>query len=155
MITYEGRVYMSHGRSLSLPGPHDTVDGVGDCPVFDHCSYWCNWSHMEAGCLVGFGGLVVDLITIWWWSLFGVPYIGGESGYDLVWCLLNVRLSWLISLVCLIHFWFCRWRSSIGCQEVLRGNPAIAFDCWWESFLFFYLWCLSCCRCKFWCLSSA
>ena len=101
---------------------------------------------------------------IWWFGRwphndlvvipFGVPYIGGESGYDLVWCLLNVRLSWLISLVCLIHFWFCRWRSSIGCQEVLRGNPAIAFDCWWESFLFFYLWCLSC-WCKFWCLGSA
>ena len=60
MIRYEGRVYMSHGRSLSLPGLHDTVDGAGDCPFFDHCSYWCNWSHMEAGCLVG---LVVWSLT--------------------------------------------------------------------------------------------
>ena len=61
MIRYEGRVYMSHGRSLSLPGPHDTVDGVCDGPFFDHCSsYWCNWSHMEAGCLVG---LVVWSLT--------------------------------------------------------------------------------------------
>ena len=29
MITYEGLVYMSHGRSLSLPGPHDTGNGAG------------------------------------------------------------------------------------------------------------------------------
>ena len=27
-----GEVYMSHGRSLSLPGPHDTVDGAGVGP---------------------------------------------------------------------------------------------------------------------------
>ena len=32
MITHEGLVYMSHGRSLSLPGPHDTGDGAGVGP---------------------------------------------------------------------------------------------------------------------------
>ena len=34
MIRYEGRVYMSHGRWLSLPGPHDTVD-IDDGPSID------------------------------------------------------------------------------------------------------------------------
>ena len=38
-ITHEGQVYMSHGRSLSLPGPHDTIDGVGVGPFFDHWIY--------------------------------------------------------------------------------------------------------------------
>ena len=29
IVVLEERVYMVHGRSLSLPGPHDTVGGVG------------------------------------------------------------------------------------------------------------------------------
>ena len=37
---------MVHGRSLSLPGPHDTAGGgVGH---------------------VGVDGFIVDLITVWW-----------------------------------------------------------------------------------------
>ena len=38
MIRYEGRVYMSHGRWLSLPGPHDTVD-VDVGPSIDPWTY--------------------------------------------------------------------------------------------------------------------
>ena len=38
LVIYEGQVYMSHGCSLSLPGPHETVDGAGDGSFFDHCS---------------------------------------------------------------------------------------------------------------------
>ena len=52
MIHMMGRVYMSHGRWLSLPGPHDTVDGIGDCPSIDSCSYGSGGPNMDADCLV-------------------------------------------------------------------------------------------------------
>ena len=30
LVVSEGQVYMSHGCSLSLPGPHDTGDRASD-----------------------------------------------------------------------------------------------------------------------------
>ena len=44
---------MSHGRSLTLPGPHDTVDGVGDCPSLTTVPIGAVGPGMETGCLVG------------------------------------------------------------------------------------------------------
>ena len=61
LITHEGQVYMSHGRSLSLPGPHDTIDGVGVGPFFDR------WIHDPIGPLNGSWLYGYGLI---WWRFF-------------------------------------------------------------------------------------
>jgi hypothetical protein len=52
LITHEGQVYMSHGRSLSLPGPHDTVDGAGVGPYLTIGSTIQLVRCMEVGCMV-------------------------------------------------------------------------------------------------------
>ena len=43
---------MSHGRSLTLPGPHDTV-GVGYCPYLTTVPIGAVGPGMETDCLVG------------------------------------------------------------------------------------------------------
>ena len=55
---------MSHGRSLTLPGPHDTVDGVGDCPSLTTVPIGAVGPGMETDCLVGWFDRCVTLCPI-------------------------------------------------------------------------------------------
>ena len=96
IIRYEGRVYMSHGRWLSLPGRHDTVD-IDDGPSIDPWTWWSKWSWWMLG--VWLEDLIVDLITIWWriLSWFSSSLGGFMKGWSV-----TDHLDWLTSLS---HTW--------------------------------------------------